>query len=215
MAHFYRSSRRASTCSRRRTWESQPYIGNTPAGNILTSAAILYSGTLPSKAFRMFRVLDLCMMSQKTFFRHQRKYLQPAVSCVWKHSQELILTTLKDKGSSLVLGGDGRSDSPGHSAKYGSYSVLELTCNKIVDFKLVQVSIFCVCMFNVAATMQCTLFCTQSNEVGSSNHMEKGLHRVLEFLKEKDLQVGTLVTDRHQQITKWIRECHPNVKTLF
>ena len=33
-----------------------------------------------------------------------------------------------------MLAGDGRSDSPGHSAKYGSYSILDLTCNKIVDF---------------------------------------------------------------------------------
>ena len=38
-----------------------------------------------------------------------------------------------------MLAGDGQSDSPGHSTKYGSYSILELTCNKIVDFKLVQV----------------------------------------------------------------------------
>ena len=46
--------------------------------------------------------------------------------------------------------------------------------------------------------------------------MEKeGLHRVLEFLKEKDLQVGILLMDRHRQITKWIRECHPNVKHYF
>ena len=41
----------------------------------------------------------------------------------------------------------------------------------------------------------------QSNEVSSSNHMEKeGLHQVLEFLKEKDLKVGILVTDWHQKI---------------
>ena len=55
----------------------------------------------------------------------------------------------------------------------------------------------------------------QSNEISSSNHMEKeGLHCVLEYL-EKDLIVGTLVTDRHQQITKWIKEEHPNVKHYF
>ena len=45
--------------------------------------------------------------------------------------------------------------------------------------------------------------------------MEKeGLHRVLEFLK-KDLTVGMLVTDRHQLITKWIKEEHPDVKHYF
>ena len=39
----------------------------------------------------------------------------------------------------LQLAGDGRADSPGHSAKYGSYSVIDPTCNKVLDFKLVQV----------------------------------------------------------------------------
>ena len=43
----------------------------------------------------------------------------------------------------------------------------------------------------------------------------EGLYRVLEFLKEKHLQVGILVTDRHQQITKWMREEHPSVKHYF
>lgn len=43
----------------------------------------------------------------------------------------------------------------------------------------------------------------------------EGLHRVLEFLKKKDLQVGTLVTDRHGQITKWMREQHSEVKHYF
>ena len=46
--------------------------------------------------------------------------------------------------------------------------------------------------------------------------MEKeGLHRVLEFMKEKDLKVGILVTDRHSQITKCMREQHPDVKHYF
>ena len=45
----------------------------------------------------------------------------------------------KQQGKPLILAGDGRADSPGHSAKYGSYTVIELTCNKVVDFKLVQV----------------------------------------------------------------------------
>ena len=133
------------TCSRYhkiRVWESQPYIGKIPAGNILTSAAILYSGALPSKALKMFRILNLSTITRKTFFRHQSQYLQPAVNSIWKASQELLLRSLKEKGDPLVLAGDGRSDSPGHSAKYGSYSILELTCNKIFDFKLVQVCVY-------------------------------------------------------------------------
>ena len=38
-----------------------------------------------------------------------------------------------------MLGGDRRADSPGHSAKYGSYYVLELNHNIILDIQLVQV----------------------------------------------------------------------------
>ena len=75
------------------------------------------------------------------FFCRQSQYLQPAINSVWKHSHAgfAVEVTERESKSVIVLAGDGRSDSPGHSAKYGSYSILELTCNKIVDFKLVQV----------------------------------------------------------------------------
>lgn len=44
-----------------------------------------------------------------------------------------------------------------------------------------------------------------------SYHMEKeGLIRSLKMLKQKKFKVGTLVTDRHKQIAKWLRE---NAKT--
>ena len=32
-------------------------------------------------------------------------------------------------GRWIAIGGDGRADSPGHGAKYGSYTVLELLLN--------------------------------------------------------------------------------------
>ena len=40
-----------------------------------------------------------------------------------------------------------------------------------------------------------------------SYHMEKeGLVRSVGFLKEQKLDIGVLVTDRHTQIAKWMRE---------
>lgn len=46
--------------------------------------------------------------------------------------------------------------------------------------------------------------------------MEKeGLHRSIEFLKGRRLDIAVLVTDRHTQINKWIREEHPNIKHYF
>lgn len=40
----------------------------------------------------------------------------------------------------VVLSGDGRSDSPGHCAKYGAFTVIEQRVNKVLDVQLVQVS---------------------------------------------------------------------------
>ena len=52
---------------------------------------------------------------------------------------------------------------------------------------------------------------SQSNEVGGSYHMEKeGLQRVLNFLQQQGLTIEVLVTDRHKQINKWLRESHPD-----
>ena len=50
------------------------------------------------------------------------------------------------KSAQVVLGGNGRSDSPGFSAKYGSYTLMQTDGNgargsrKIVALNLVQVS---------------------------------------------------------------------------
>jgi len=41
----------------------------------------------------------------------------------------------------LSLGGDGRSDSPGHCAKFGSYTLMDLEHNVILDTELVQVCV--------------------------------------------------------------------------
>ena len=42
--------------------------------------------------------------------------------------------------------------------------------------------------------------------------MEKeGLLRSIQFLQQQDLTIDLLVTDRHRQIAKWIRESHPEI----
>ena len=55
----------------------------------------------------------------------------------------------------------------------------------------------------------------QSNEVKGSYHMEEGLHRCMKFLKERNLEVDVLVTDRHKQINKWLKEAHPKIKHYY
>jgi solute carrier family 8 (sodium/calcium exchanger) len=46
--------------------------------------------------------------------------------------------------------------------------------------------------------------------------MEKeGLRRVLEFLEQQNFTVKTLITDRHKQINKWLRETYPTISHYF
>ena len=71
--------------------------------------------------------------------------MQPAFSLVWERHQRKLLSELmiEKKGfKGLVIAGDGRADSPGHSAKYGSYSIIDINKNNVVDVdvKLVQVT---------------------------------------------------------------------------
>ena len=46
--------------------------------------------------------------------------------------------------------------------------------------------------------------------------MEKeGLCRVLNSLQQKGFTIAELITDRHRQINKWLRETHPNITHYF
>ena len=45
---------------------------------------------------------------QERHFRHQKAFLQPAISYIWKEEQEAIINHLTVTKEALVLGGDGR-----------------------------------------------------------------------------------------------------------
>ena len=99
--------------------------------------AILYSGSLSTKTLQFFTALKCATITTKTYFRHQKRFLHPAVNSVYmRHQTELIKSCCN---RDLILAGDGRADSPGHSAKFGSYTVIDLDSNKVLDFQLVQV----------------------------------------------------------------------------
>ena len=52
--------------------------------------------------------------------------------------------------------------------------------------------------------------------MASSTHMEKeGLIRAMAHLEANDIAVETIVTDRHPQIQKWVREELPTVNHYY
>ena len=130
-------------CDTNSKWSSQPNIGTFPAGNILLSAGILFAGTSPTKVLRVLNSIGVVTHTVRSFSDHQAEILQPAIKSVWEEQQTSHLTQLLVEDRPLVLGGDGRADSPGHSAKFGVYTTMELQANVILDLQLVQVSLSC------------------------------------------------------------------------
>ena len=126
-------------CKKPHPWHSQPYSGSIPAGNILISAATLFSGATISKVLRFFSHMGIAAIGLRSYFRHQSTILQNAVRNVWEERQQWIFATLQADGEDLILGGDGRADSPGHSAKFGTYTTIDVKNKAIIDVQLVQV----------------------------------------------------------------------------
>lgn len=134
-----RVNQHCTSCSFTRVWFSQPVVNDIPVGNIRLSAAILTSGLLPTKAIRMFHFMKCVTISQSTFFQHQRSFIEPTITNTWREEQDKIVQQLQSNVKPLSLGGDAQCDSPGFSAKYGSYTVMDLKENLIIDIQLVQV----------------------------------------------------------------------------
>ncbi|XP_077517284.1 uncharacterized protein LOC144128085 isoform X1 [Amblyomma americanum] len=58
------------------TWSSQPMINGKAAGNVLMSAAMLFAGTSPTSALRMFNYVNVQVFTSRTFSNYQRGYLR-------------------------------------------------------------------------------------------------------------------------------------------
>ena len=136
MGSFISVKQECDHCGHKWTWHSQPFIKDVPAGNVLMSAAILFSGSTATKSLHFLKCLQMARITERTSYNHQKLYLEPSVIHVWKHSQQALLAKCK---SPVVIGGDGRADSPGHSAKYGSYGIIDMHTNKVLHIELVQV----------------------------------------------------------------------------
>ncbi|XDV14173.1 hypothetical protein PO909_002359, partial [Leuciscus waleckii] len=170
-------------CQFFRQWKSQPVIGSIPAGTLQLSAAIYFCGASFPKMKKMFEAMRLRTHTHDAFRRHARTFLEPAVIHSWTEWQSKKLLMLS-KAKNVILGGGMRADSPGYSAKYGSYTMMDVQANEIVDIQLVQ-----------------------SNEVGGSSCMEKeGLMRSLDLLLGSGVKLDCVITDRHPQVKKFLRD---------
>ena len=131
---------KCSACKGVFTWKSQPFLlGKFPAGNILLSFAVLCAGASIKKVLTVFQHMGVLVYNEPTYYYHQRHLLIPTVVSFWRKYQKNILDTLK--GKEVVLAGDGRHDSMGHSAKFGTYTMFCCTVGLIIHVVLVQVGV--------------------------------------------------------------------------
>ena len=108
------------------------------AGNLLVAAAILFCGLTFTGISNLAKLLNLAMFSESNFYRLQKEYLFPVIHTNYVMQQDAILEFLRD--NDLKLSGDGRCDSPGYSAKYCTYSLMDSATDLILDYKLIQSS---------------------------------------------------------------------------
>ena len=102
-------------------------------------------------------------VNKDEFYKVQDKLIFPTINEHYEKQQKAVLEEIKKQGKAIDLCGDGRSDSPGHNAKYRTYFLMDENSEKIVDFSLVYVG-----------------------EVSSSNAMEnEGCQRSLNHLLRK------------------------------
>lgn len=134
------SIQQTCNCGYNRIWNSQNYVENThiPEGNLRMSSAILLTGSPISKSLRVFNEIGLQAISMSSVIKHQ-KYIFPAIDSHYNEQNALLLQHIKDEKKSITLSGDGRADSPGHTAKYGIYTLMHTENKKILSGEVVQV----------------------------------------------------------------------------
>ena len=166
------------------TCKSQPTDSQrVPEGNLRIASGILFSGNTYHRVAEIFSFSNIRFFGKTMFYKYQRKYLFPVVNERWIQWTKTKFASLKSLGTSKITG-DGRCDSPGHSAKYSIYSFQDQETDEIIDFQVMQVT-----------------------EAGNSNRMEKAsFEKLLAKVESKGVKVGQITTDRHPQVRKYMRE---------
>ena len=116
----------------------KPAIHAWAAWNLLLSFAVLLAGTSIKKVLLVFKHMGIMAFHEPTYYYHQKHLLIPSIVKFWRSYQANILESLR--GKEVLLSGDGRHDSMGHSAKYGTYSIFCSTVGLIIHIVIVQVT---------------------------------------------------------------------------
>lgn len=114
-----------------------------PENNIVTQAAVVFTGATYTDIADWARLVNLQLPQKSWFNVFQGAYLLPVIEEAYVTQEDIVKARLicqTADGERVDLCGDGRSDSPGHSSKYNTYSFMDDSTKQIVRFELTQVS---------------------------------------------------------------------------
>ena len=77
--------------------------------------------------------LNLKFLSERSLYHNQESYLFPVINDLWEQNRGEVISELRQTAV-VKLNGDGRCDSPGHNAKYGTYTLMESDSAKVAEF---------------------------------------------------------------------------------
>lgn len=173
-------------------WVSSEVIGKSHhqdiyLNDLLIGACVLLSGNNYSKFQLLCKFLSLAVPDRSVFCRNQRLFYLPVILTMWHDMKSKLLETLNPY-KEIIIGGDGRNDSPGFSARFCVYVAMDLFTKLVIDMEILD----------------------KRETGGASTNMEReGLTRILLRLMEQ-IDIGEIATDASSSIMKRISELKGN-----
>ena len=118
------------------SWDGHPKVNNVFAGNLLIPSALFVTGGSYTSFIETCNTIHLKALSVRQCCNIQRAYMVPEVTKMWTQHTEAILASVSE--SSLEVSGDGRCDTPGHCATFGTYTLLDVNSHLITGQETVR-----------------------------------------------------------------------------
>ncbi|KAF4514207.1 UNVERIFIED_CONTAM: hypothetical protein B566_EDAN019252 [Ephemera danica] len=173
-------------------WDSQQVLGKQPKGNVDIAASIFLSGITLASFFKFADTMGLARFRATTFYNVVNKFVSPVLKQKWFDHRQENLKKAKNNPVGIKLAGDAQFDSPGFSAKFCIYTVMDVVTNLIIDFIVIQRGM----VEGELEKAACFLLVT----------------RLFSYFGSK---FSVLLTDRHRGVAKMMRENFPSIEHCY